>query len=72
MAVLGCGYQQEVKQVLIKRCTIDCGWIEGRITDKETGEPVIGASISIVGTTMGAQTDSDGKYRVRCVPADTN
>ncbi len=40
------------------------GKIIGTITDKETGEPVIGASVFVVGTKRGAQTDFDGKYVV--------
>jgi len=41
------------------------------ITDKETGEPVIGASVQIVGTTRGAQTDFDGKYTIPQVEPGT-
>ena len=38
------------------------GQIKGRLTEAETGEPIIGASVQIVGTTRGAQTDLDGYY----------
>ena len=38
------------------------GQIAGKITDEETGEPVIGASVAIVGTNMGAQTDIEGEF----------
>lgn len=40
------------------------GQIKGVITDKDTGEAVIGASVAIVGTTMGAQTDLDGRFTI--------
>ncbi len=40
------------------------GTIKGTITDKETGEAVVGASVLLVGTSRGAQTDFDGKYTV--------
>ena len=40
------------------------GSIKGLITDKETGELVIGASVQVVGTTRGAQTNLDGKYQI--------
>jgi len=40
------------------------GKIIGTITD-ENGEPVIGASVQIVGTNRGAQTDFDGKYVIQ-------
>lgn len=35
--------------------------LSGTVTD-ETGEPIIGANIVIVGTTTGTTTDVDGKY----------
>ena len=41
------------------------GQIKGTITDKETGEVVIGASVMVVGTTFGAMTDFEGKYIIR-------
>jgi len=37
--------------------------ISGCITDAETGEPVIGASVFIANTTLGALTDLKGNYR---------
>lgn len=40
------------------------GAIAGRLTDKETGRPVVGASVLVVGTKFGAMTDPDGKYKV--------
>ncbi len=40
------------------------GAIAGRLTDKETGQPVVGASVLVVGTKFGAMTDPDGKYLV--------
>jgi len=40
------------------------GQIKGRITHKDTGEPVIGASVLVVGTTQGAMTDLDGYFQV--------
>ncbi|MBU8934076.1 MAG: von Willebrand factor type A domain-containing protein [candidate division Zixibacteria bacterium] len=38
------------------------GKITGTITDKATGQPMIGVSIIVVGTDRGAMTDFDGKY----------
>ncbi len=40
------------------------GKIEGTITDKDTGNPVAGASVAVVGTSKGAVTDLDGKYTI--------
>ncbi|GIS53698.1 hypothetical protein Ct9H90mP29_07400 [bacterium] len=31
-------------------------------TDKETGEPLIGANVMVDGTPLGAATDTDGNY----------
>ncbi len=42
--------------------------IEGYIKDAKTGEPLPGANVFIVNTTMGAVTNMDGKYVIRNVP----
>jgi TonB-dependent starch-binding outer membrane protein SusC len=42
--------------------------IKGKVTDAESGEALIGASVSVVGTTRGASTDVDGNYSLD-VPA---
>ena len=36
--------------------------VSGTITDSETSEGLIGASVIISGTTTGAQTDASGKF----------
>ena len=36
--------------------------VSGKITDAQTGEPVIGASVIIKGTTIGTISDIDGNY----------
>jgi TonB dependent receptor/CarboxypepD_reg-like domain/TonB-dependent Receptor Plug Domain len=40
------------------------GIIEGRVANKINNEPLPFATVQIVGTTKGAQTDVDGKYRI--------
>jgi hypothetical protein len=40
------------------------GQIKGRLTVANTGQPVIGASILVVGSTQGAMTDYQGNYRI--------
>ena len=40
------------------------GKVSGRVIDRETGEPLIGASVSVLGTTLGAATDVDGRYNI--------
>ncbi len=41
------------------------GQIKGRLTDKETGEPIYGASVMVVGTNRGSLTDFDGRYLIK-------
>jgi outer membrane receptor protein involved in Fe transport len=45
------------------------GKISGVATDAETGEPLIGANIVLIGTSLGASTDLDGNYFILNVPA---
>ena len=44
------------------------GKINGNITDRETGTPLAGADVVIVGTTCGAATDANGDYVILNVP----
>ncbi|NUO81756.1 TonB-dependent receptor [candidate division KSB1 bacterium] len=44
------------------------GKLRGRITDKDSGEPLIGASVVLDGTTLGASADLNGDYVVLGVP----
>ncbi|MEW5875287.1 MAG: TonB-dependent receptor [Candidatus Zixiibacteriota bacterium] len=45
------------------------GKIAGVVIDKKTKEPLIQAPVSVVGTTIGALTDIDGKFQILAVPA---
>lgn len=45
------------------------GKISGKVVDKETKEPLVGASVVIQGTTLGAATDINGNYVILNVPA---
>ncbi len=38
------------------------GKITGKITDKQTGDPIAGASVMVMGTNRGAMTGLDGEY----------
>ena len=42
--------------------------LQGRVLDVATGEPLIGAQVSVVGTDQGAVTDVDGRYRISLPP----
>lgn len=40
------------------------GKINGKVTDLSNGEPLIGANIIVVGTSLGAATDVNGEYTI--------
>jgi hypothetical protein len=44
------------------------GKISGIVTDAQNGEPLVGANIVIVGTSLGAVTDIEGNYVITSVP----
>ncbi len=45
------------------------GKIAGKVVDRETKEPLPGASVIIQGTTLGAAADANGNYVILNVPA---
>lgn len=45
------------------------GIIRGVVRDSSTNESLIGANVIIVGTSLGAATDLEGKYMIEAVPA---
>ncbi|MBK8193827.1 MAG: SusC/RagA family TonB-linked outer membrane protein [Lewinellaceae bacterium] len=45
--------------------------VTGKVTDAENGEALIGATVSVVGTTRGAVTDIDGNYSVEVPEGST-
>ncbi len=47
------------------------GKISGKVVDAQTGDPVIGASVVIVGTSSGAATDLNGEYVIINIPPGT-
>ncbi len=47
------------------------GKLVGSVTDATTGEPLIGANILINGTTLGAATDTKGKFLILKIPPAT-
>jgi hypothetical protein len=47
------------------------GKITGVITDAQTNEPLVGVTVMVVGTNLGASTDPDGKYTIINVPVGT-
>lgn len=45
------------------------GTVTGRVTDSRTSQPVVGATVEVEGTRLGATTGSDGTFRIANVPA---
>ena len=45
--------------------------VTGKVTDAESSEGLIGATVSVVGTTRGASTDIDGNYSVEVPEGST-
>ena len=43
--------------------------VTGRVYSETDGEPVIGASVLVMGTSLGANTDIEGKFTIENVPA---
>lgn len=44
--------------------------VVGTVTSADDGMPVIGASVQVIGTSVGAQTNIDGRFELNQVPAD--
>ena len=53
-------------QVLIAQQTT----INGKITDSETGELIVGANVLVKGTSIGVTSDFDGNYSISANPND--
>ena len=47
------------------------GKLSGIVTNKETGDPLIGANVMIEGTVLGAATDTEGNYFILQIPPGT-
>jgi outer membrane receptor for ferrienterochelin and colicin len=45
------------------------GVITGRVIDRETGEPLCGVTIGVLGSTLGAITNKHGDYTMSKIPA---
>ncbi|WP_290795398.1 SusC/RagA family TonB-linked outer membrane protein [Flavihumibacter sp. UBA7668] len=44
--------------------------LTGKITDSKDGAPIIGATVTVKGTTIASSTEADGSFRLPGVPAD--
>jgi len=48
----------------------DMGTLQGRVIDAETGEPLSGANVQVVGTQRGTATDAEGRFNLRAPAGD--
>ena len=53
----------------IGMATAQTSTITGKVYSESDGEPVFGASVFVVGTSVGAGTDMDGNFTIENVPA---
>ena len=61
-----------VSPMLMAAVTAQAIDFKGVVIDKATGEPLIGATVQIEGTTTGAVTDIDGRFEpIRSLPVTT-
>jgi TonB-linked SusC/RagA family outer membrane protein len=44
------------------------GTVAGRVTDQATGQPIVGARVGVVGTTLVTQTNAEGRYSLGRIP----
>jgi len=44
------------------------GSLKGEVFDRETENPIIGATIRIEGTTLGSYTNKEGKFYIKAIP----
>src|SRR5438093_12014553 len=44
------------------------GTVAGRVTDQASGQPLVGARVVLVGTSLIARTNADGRYTVPGAP----
>src|SRR3989454_781762 len=45
------------------------GTVAGRVTDQASGQPLVGARVTIVGTSLVASSRAEGRYQIANVPA---
>jgi len=55
--------------MMVRLSHAQTGTLRGKITDAETGEELIGASVMVTGTLQGASADLDGNYSISDIPA---
>lgn len=57
--------------LLLPLTVLATGKIKGRVVDKETKQPLIGANVVVVGTTYGAASGLEGEFAILDLPVGT-
>ena len=60
---------QAVKDTFIIK-SVDSGTLSGKIIDESTKEPILGASVEILGTPAGVKTNDQGEYQITLPAGD--
>ncbi len=63
------GYLMLLFVVVFSSAIIAQKTISGKVTDAVSGEPLIGATVSVKGTAQGVATDLDGNYKITLLDA---
>ncbi len=53
----------------VAQTTGQSGVLVGKLTDSQTGEPLLGATVQLQGTSLGATTNLEGDFRIKEVPS---
>jgi TonB-dependent siderophore receptor len=67
-------FNQAGRAALVRRAVravLQRGRVSGRVTDARTGQPIVGASVVLAGTSWHATTDDGGHYRLADVTPGT-
>ena len=57
-----------ILSLLLCTLLVQASNIKGNVADKQTGEPMTGATIQIIGTSFGTVADMDGNYTLSNIP----
>lgn len=63
------GSLSATRSVETRPAPVPAGTIRGRVIDKESGQPVTAAQVTVVGTSLGALTNNDGQFTITGVTA---
>ncbi|MFQ6674895.1 MAG: TonB-dependent receptor domain-containing protein [Fidelibacterota bacterium] len=64
-------YLSFLSLLLVSAVSAQTGKITGSVIDRETGEPLVGANVIVVGTSFGAATDTEGRFVILDVSPGT-